>query len=45
MGIYSRKGNGKVEYTLVNKGTIPTKVIDWINNIAQPFGESSDLKD
>ncbi|KJB84891.1 hypothetical protein AZ66_28070, partial [Paenibacillus sp. E194] len=45
MGIYSRAANGKAEYALVNKGTTPTKVIDWINNIAQPFGESTDLKD
>ncbi|GJM80347.1 hypothetical protein HMSSN139_28430 [Paenibacillus sp. HMSSN-139] len=46
MGVYSSvKADGTTEYALVNKGTTPSKMGDWVNNIQQPFGYSDDMKD
>ncbi len=43
MGIYSRvKSDETIEYSLVNKGS--STVGNWIDNIEQPFGKSSDMK-
>ena len=42
MGVYSKTINGKTGYTIVNKGT--TTWNDWGDNLAQPFGWSSDMK-
>lgn len=44
IGIYSRNtSNGLLEYALVNKGT--TTGGDWINNLQQPMGMSTDMVD
>ena len=46
MGVYSRiRVTEATEYALVNKGTSPTKLNNWLNNIAQPIGLSTDMKD
>lgn len=45
MGVYSREKDGTTEYALVNKGTTPTNIRNWANNISQPFGWSDDMKD
>jgi RHS repeat-associated protein len=43
IGIYYRdKADGTREYALVNKGTTPSSISDWINNIQQPVGFSTD---
>jgi len=45
IGVYRRgsKSNGITEYALVNKGT--TTGGDWINNLQQPMGMSTDMVD
>ncbi len=41
MGVYRRyNANGVAEYAVVNKGTTVDNLIDWANNLAQPFGLS-----
>jgi len=45
MGVYGRKGeDGEMEYVIANAGTEPTSLIDWENNLKQPFGKSEDMK-
>jgi RHS repeat-associated protein len=47
MGVYSRDdGNGNVEYTLVNRGTVSWSLFysDIYNNLSQPIGLSNDMK-
>ena len=43
MGVYSKTENGVTEYALVNKGTTPTSLNDWKNNVQQPVGRSPDV--
>lgn len=44
IGVYSKvKGDGTIEYSLVNKGTSTRG--DWGNNIQRPIGFSDDMKD
>jgi len=33
-----------MEYVIANAGTEPTSLIDWENNLKQPFGKSEDMK-
>ena len=42
IGVYSRYVNGKIEYTLVNKGS--STATDWKENILQPFGMSKSMQ-
>ena len=44
MGVYKRIIGGKTEYAVVNKGTSPKSVRNWVNNVQQPFGSSADMK-
>lgn len=45
IGIYERKkSDGSMEYVLANKGTTPSSVSDWKNNLEQPSGNSPDMK-
>ncbi|HHV29376.1 MAG TPA: DUF2974 domain-containing protein [Clostridium sp.] len=32
-----------MEYVIANAGTEPTSLIDWENNLKQPFGKSEDM--
>ncbi|MDQ6422391.1 hypothetical protein RB620_23450 [Paenibacillus sp. LHD-117] len=43
IGVYSRFQYGVIEYTLVNKGTSTNG--DSVNNLQQPVGFSTDMKD
>ena len=47
MGVYSReKQDTTTEYALVNKGTTPSSLNDWTEDLLlQPFGFSKDLPD
>ena len=45
IGEYERTVNNVTEYALVNKGTTPSLLIDWKNNIQQPLGLSADMRD
>ena len=45
MGVFYRvKKDGTTEYGLVDKGTTPTDISDWKNDIQQPLGSSADMK-
>ena len=45
MGIYGKVGaSGKMEYAIVNAGTSPTSIRDWINNVKTFFGKSPDIQ-
>ena len=45
MGIYGKIGaNGKMEYAIVNAGTKPTSIKDWVNNVKAFFGKSPDIR-
>ena len=45
--VYGRMGiDGKqMQYVIANAGTNPKSLNDWKNNLAQPFGDSTDMKD
>ena len=48
MGVYGREGSdGKMEYVIANKGTNPSSIPDWVNDLQQydgsAFGQSPDL--
>lgn len=45
MGIYGKVGaSGKMEYAIVNAGTKPTSIRDWVNNVKAFFGKSPDIQ-
>ena len=44
IGIYSKTVNGVVSYAFVNKGS-SMEWSDWINNLQQPLGWSTDMED
>jgi len=43
IAVFAKEVNGEMAYTVVNKGTTPTNIMDWVNNAAQPFGASPDM--
>jgi RHS repeat-associated protein len=45
IGVYSRvKEDDTIEYIIANRGTTMSDMEDWLQNISQPFGASSDMK-